>query len=140
MSLHNNPFFIATLPLPPSINASYKVVSGHRRLSLSHEAAQFKQEAAWVLKHAEVEQDIWQSLQGDKSKKRKTPLEVKYHFFFKTMWRRDVDGAIKIVQDVVFEHLGLNDNLVVHLDVWKSVSDEPRVEISVSILVAEEAA
>jgi|SRR5579883_871666 len=59
------------------------------------------------------------------------PLCAHIQFFFANEWRRDVDGGVKSVLDVVFTHLGLNDNLIVDLHATKEVDTlYPRCEVS----------
>nr|BBH90111.1 hypothetical protein KTC_48620 [Thermosporothrix sp. COM3]BBH90176.1 hypothetical protein KTC_49270 [Thermosporothrix sp. COM3]BBH90241.1 hypothetical protein KTC_49920 [Thermosporothrix sp. COM3] len=120
-----------TLPLPPSINRSYQVVSGTRRLASSPKAKQFKEEAAWMLQaNAQVN---WEAVRVIRENKQKTPLQMTLKFYLPSLWMRDIDGGIKISQDAVFNFLGLNDNLVVDLRAAKAVDKErPRTEIEVS--------
>lgn len=153
------PFFTATLPLPPSVNDSYKIVyvyakstkpvyKGGRlayptnttsrkvaRLGETEKLTTFKQEAALTLgSRSTLDSNILNSIQ---SSKRNVSLSVHLIFYFPTMWKRDVDGGIKAAVDATFKYLGLNDNLVVCLSAEKRVdAGEPRVEVEVSCIAA----
>ena len=136
------PFFVATLPLPPSINHQYLPVpladvkrrQPHRPLILAPEARDWKLAATLLLAKATVKQEILDSVR----RSRKPALGVLLCFYFKDLWKRDVDGGIKITLDTVFTYLGLNDNLVTDLHVTKRRADgQPSVIIEVRCLPAE---
>lgn len=149
------PFFTATLPLPPSVNESYKIVrvprkqSSNRltprifaegeyaqRLGATAKLEAFKSEAAYLLRNAKVNHTILETLQL--SKRKKTPLSVHIQFYFPTLWKKDVDGGIKPVQDACFKYLGLNDTLATCVSACKFVDREnPRCEIEISCFVGE---
>jgi crossover junction endodeoxyribonuclease RusA len=118
----------ATLPLPPGINASYK--TGNGKFYGSSELKQFKEEAHYVLVACGFNNPVIDEI---KASKRKVPLTLQIDFFFETLYKRDVDGGVKAVQDAVFQPIGLNDNLVKRLIVEKHADrDNPRCEVSLS--------
>ncbi|BCL83149.1 hypothetical protein ccbrp13_56140 [Ktedonobacteria bacterium brp13] len=135
----------ATLPLPPGVNASYKIVRVPTRsykngmmvyasrLGATPALEEFKQSATFALAGLETASINWGLVESIKLNKYKTPLRVVIKFFYPTLWKCDVDGGIKAVQDVVFKKLELNDNLVVEL-VAKKFDDKfnPRVEIEIT--------
>jgi crossover junction endodeoxyribonuclease RusA len=54
-------------------------------------------------------------------------------FHFRSPLRRDVDGGVKITQDAVLEALGVNDNRIVELHLFKILEGkDPHVEILLS--------
>lgn len=132
------PFFTATLPLPPGINASYGMGtgSGKNQFFSTVVLKQFKQEAGYLLSQQKIDNLNEAIFASVKTSKRKVPLTLTMDFYFKTLWKKDEDGGIKIVQDMVFKALGLNDNLVKRLIVEKHADREnPRCEISLSCWV-----
>lgn len=139
MVLPSCAFYSATLPLPPGINKSYQRVSyvkngkEIRALAATAELKQFKKDAALIATQGFHE---WELIDAVRSANPRTPLTVSIIFYYETMWKQDVDGGIKAVQDVVFKHLGLNDNLVKRLIVEKDVDREaPRADIEISFSV-----
>lgn len=135
------PFFSATFPLPPGVNHAQSNVTlpskktGEPVSRRCDSAAQkaFKQEA--YLK-ANLGYHDWELIDAVRSSRPRTPLFVSIIFYYSTMWKCDIDGGIKVVQDVAFKHLGLNDNLVKRLVVEKEVDhEEPRAEIEISFYV-----
>lgn len=140
-------FFSGRLPVPPGINQSYKIVtiklkSGKRynRLGDTPQATAFKRAAAQQLKDTTTTLVDWQvveTIKEAKHKRKHVPLIMTITFFFETMWRRDVDGGEKHIQDAICKHLGINDNLVIRLVVEKQADrNNPRVEAS--LCIAEE--
>jgi Holliday junction resolvase RusA-like endonuclease len=135
--------FRGRLPLPPGINASYKIVRIRRaggreyqRLGETPELRQFKKDAALELSQTKVDVTLWEQIRH--ALPRKTPLQGEITFFFETMWRRDVDGGIKHTIDAVFAHLILNDNLLVDLHVRKLVDkNDPHTDVEISLLKDE---
>ena len=154
---NRNLIFQAFLPvLPPSVNGSYKIVKVPKkrpagaprravpemvqRLGASEALEQFKAEAAWRLKSREHYRNahLLNILRSMKEAEVKIPLEVVIHFYYETRWLHDVDGGIKAVTDAIFKELLLNDNTVIHDDVWKFADHEnPRCEIAVYLLTEE---
>lgn len=139
------PFLVATLPLPPGVNASYKTVNfkvqngdkkGNwvRRPGATPELKQFKEDALNILTYSKDTKGNWPIASAICASKKKIPLTVAIDFYFKTPWLRDVDGCIKAAMDAAFKYLELNDNAVVDLHVRKFVDKEnPRCEISLSV-------
>jgi Holliday junction resolvase RusA-like endonuclease len=67
----------------------------------------------------------------DPTKLKKIPMQLEIKFYLVAMYRSDLDGRIKIIQDALFKGLGLNDAYVVDLHVTKHLDKEyPRSEIS----------
>ena len=62
-------------------------------------------------------------------------LSIRCHFA--SLLRRDIDGGLKITQDAICEALGLNDNRVLELHVYKEVATaSPSIELTISALAA----
>ena len=134
-------FFRGWVPLPPSVNMAYKVITvmvklltGGRvkrhSLGPTPELEQFKRDAACTLKQSYVD---WRMVEQIREATRaKVPVEVFLWVYFETPWKRDLDGVLKFAIDAVFSYLGLNDNLVVHVESFKLVDRTcPRVELEV---------
>lgn len=117
-----------TLPVPPSINHQYTTVNGRRVLAA---------EGRWF--KAEVAQQVMVTLSRSPYKTRVlqqvriSPLSLTVRFFFSSMLRRDVDSGLKITQDALCLGLGVNDNRIVELHLYKEQDTiHPRTEISLS--------
>jgi Holliday junction resolvase RusA-like endonuclease len=129
-------FFAGYMDLPPGINASYKRVTIHtkdgetiQRLGATDELETFKDSASKQLSQGYHD---WSLINAIRQSKRKVPLRVDLHFFFKTLWKCDIDGGIKACLDATFARLDLNDNLIIDLHVSKRVDDaRQRAEIEV---------
>jgi Holliday junction resolvase RusA-like endonuclease len=127
-----------TLPLPPGINASYKTVNfktkeGYivRRPGATPELEAFKQEAHLAM-YMDKHLWDWDALAQIKASKCKIPLAVTIDLYFRTRWKRDIDGPEKAAIDAVFSYVRLNDNLIVEKHTRKLVDrDNPRCEISI---------
>ena len=132
------PFFTARLPLPPSINRTYRPVRhgrGGMRMALSEEAALFKQEAAYMLSNPQCDWDGVNALREAQGKLY-VPLEVRMTFYFASD-KRDEDSGVKIAQDVIFKRLDLDDRTVKRLIVEKEVDEKnPRVEVAIRCLLS----
>jgi Holliday junction resolvase RusA-like endonuclease len=50
------------------------------------------------------------------------PYSVYYHFRFKDLRRRDVNNYIKVLEDAIFEGLGIDDRHVIDSHQFKYVS------------------
>ena len=51
------------------------------------------------------------------------------HFYFRTLLRRDLDGGLKIAQDALCEAMGINDNRVVEIHLYKALDwESPRLD------------
>ena len=119
-----------TLPLPPSINQQYVTV-GNRRM-LSRESQQFKRDAKRVLDQLQRNNTISPAFV-----QRATHgyLALFLDFYFETPMRRDLDGGLKITQDVICTALGINDNRVVDIHLVKRIDPlRPRLEVELEAL------
>ncbi len=97
---------ILILPLPPSINATYK--TGKGIFYKSSEAKEWEKIAGWTVKKTYKHNPL------------SSPIYVGIDFFFKT--KRDIDGGIKLILDLLQRQgVVVNDNLVEHLNVRKYV-------------------
>ncbi len=122
-------FYAGRCELPPGINASYQPGNGRNPIVGTKELHQFKDDAALLLSQGYHD---WALINALRASRRKVPLRMEIHFYFKSLWRCDIDGGIKAVMDAVFNRLGLNDNLVVDLHISKEADPEnPRVEVEV---------
>ena len=125
------PFYRAVLPVPPSINRSYMVVKiltkmriWKHRIGATPELQQFKKDAATTLsahRMTKEQQAVLSAIKAKEAKGIHQPLAVEITLYFKTLWKRDIDGGIKSAQDAVFTWLELNDSRVVDLHVRKRV-------------------
>lgn len=123
------PFCSGWLPLPPGVNGSYKPGSARRPIVGTKALHQFKNDAALLL--TQMYHD-WPQINKLQSSQVKVPLHMDIHFFFETLWKRDIDGGVKAVMDAVFVHLQLNDVLVVECPLTKEAdAHNPRVEFEV---------
>jgi crossover junction endodeoxyribonuclease RusA len=117
-----------TLPVPPSINQQYATVQGRRVLSSAGRTykAQVGQQICVALAQSPARAALMDRLQSG-------PLALSIRFFFTTALRRDVDGGLKIAQDSLCDGLGLNDNRIVEIHLYKHVDrTDPRIEVSLS--------
>jgi crossover junction endodeoxyribonuclease RusA len=118
------------LPLPPSINHQYATVQGRRVLSRAgrdYKALVAEEIDAW----REGRRLADHALAG----LRRSYLSLTIHFYFATALRRDLDGGLKIAQDALCEALGINDNLVVEIQLRKRVDRRhPRIELELTAL------
>src|SRR5205807_5706424 len=101
-----------TMDLPPGVNASYKPGSDQHPIVGTAELHQFKSDAALLLSQGYHDYSLINAI---RSSKRKVPLRVCLNFFFKYLWKQDIDGGIKAALDAVFHRLELNDVLIVDL-------------------------
>jgi hypothetical protein len=132
------PFFVATMPLPPSVNASFdirkmKTKQGEYAHALMATKAleDFTEEAYYKLRNVKRNDD---TINAIKASKVKIPLAWHLDFYFNTLWKRDASGAIKAAEDAAFYEIGINDNRVVRFSGEKYVDrDNPRCEISIRV-------
>lgn len=118
-----------TLPVPPSVNHQYATVNGRRLLSAKGRAYKnlVGQQILVALAQSPHRGTLEQLL-------RQTSLSLSIHFFFASALRRDTDGGLKIAQDALCEGLGVNDNRVVEIHLYKSQDrDNPRMDIRLSV-------
>jgi Holliday junction resolvase RusA-like endonuclease len=149
------PWFHCIIPIvAPGINQSYMPAYASRddinkRLTLVHTpvAKLFLEEAAAHFANysniKNFDQNIFNAISNPPKQAPKTPLEITIHFFYPTLWKRDIDGPEKIVIDALFSHFkhmapsgqeqNWNDNRITALHVYKelSLADQPRIEIEV---------
>ncbi len=119
-----------TLPVPPSINHHYATVNGRRVLSAAGRTfkAAVAQQVMVTLARA-GRQAGWRAAVADRD------LTLTIRFFFTSPLRRDVDGGLKITQDALCEALGLNDNCIVEIHLFKERdAANPRMEVSLRAL------
>ena len=113
------------------------------RIGPSDKLVQFKTEAAAYLRdyqrwyrHKELLEIL--SSKKVRYKEHKEPLQLYLLVVYPTMWKHDVDGGEKFVQDAVCTHLGINDNTTVRMILDKRPVSEmggvPRCEISLQWL------
>jgi Holliday junction resolvase RusA-like endonuclease len=145
MSPVSNPIFKGRMPLPPGINASYKIVrvsrggqeSGGMRLAATAELQQFKDDAANMLSQAQKD---WATINAIRDSKLRAPLAIRMDVYFapakRVKWERDLDGVIKAAQDAVFESIELDDKLVdeVHVVAHRNAS-YPCIEVELRCLL-----
>ena len=114
------------LPIPPSINHQYATVNGRRVLSAR--GRNYKTHVAHqtfiALARAPERQQLLTMLRSEF-------LGLSVQFHFPTPLRRDVDGGLKITQDALCEALGINDNRILHIHLFKALDvTHPRIEVS----------
>jgi len=118
-----------TLPIPPSINHQYATVNGRRLLSAHGRSykALVGQQVMIALSRTPCRHGLVEALRtGD--------LAFSIQFFFTSRLRRDVDGGLKIAQDALCQALGINDNRIVEIHLYKRVDKSaPRMEIRLSL-------
>jgi crossover junction endodeoxyribonuclease RusA len=119
-----------TLPLPPGINQQYSRV-GNRRV-LSSDSKKYKRragrkiESLWA--RGELSDDFVEAL-------REGYVGLFLDFYFETPLRRDLDGGLKIAQDVICDTLGVNDNRVVDIHLVKRIDPlNPRLEVELEAI------
>jgi Holliday junction resolvase RusA-like endonuclease len=109
-----------TLPLPPSINGTYRTYNN--RTYKTHLARAWENEAGWEIK------GIYKPIHNsDKN------LSVKLDFYFDR--ERDIDSGIKILLDLLQTSIYKNDKQIKELTVTKnSDKKNPRVEVQITEL------
>lgn len=136
--MNEAPFFTGSMWLPPSVNASYQIVkarNGCATLGATRALERFKESAALTLTQGTCDQATLQIIRAAKAKHKHIPLAVHLDVYFPTMWKRDLDDVHKAAIDAAFTHLGLNDNLIIHLSSDKLVdASNPRIEISIALI------
>jgi hypothetical protein len=156
----SKPLLTSTLPLPTGVNASLKpaivqrkafLKKGNRmianpragektmRMVSTAPARDFKQEATYILCDYHLSFTNWDVIQRIRTFVAAgilVELALSIDFYFPTLnKRRDEDGGIKAVQDVIFNHLELDDCMVVDLHVRK-FEDPARPRTEVELFVA----
>ena len=113
------------LPLPPGVNNQYSTVQGRRVLSA--EARQWKKRALRLL--ADVFEPEFQEIA------RTGYLALFIDFYFESPLRRDLDGGLKIAQDVICEALGVDDRRVVDIHLVKRIDPlRPHIVVEMEAL------
>ena len=99
----------------PHINSQYATVNGRRILSAVGRGYKVEvgRQLLVALAHSSHREILLRTLRS-----RYLALTIRFHF--SSPLRRDVDGGVKITQDAVAEALGINDNRIVELHVYKS--------------------
>jgi crossover junction endodeoxyribonuclease RusA len=118
-----------TLPVPPSVNHQYATVNGRRLLSAKGRAYKdlVGQQILVALAQSPHRGTLGRLL-------RQASLSLSIHFFFASALRRDTDGGLKIAQDALCEGLGLNDNRVVEIHLYRFQDrNNPRMDIRLSV-------
>ncbi|HEX6287560.1 MAG TPA: RusA family crossover junction endodeoxyribonuclease [Herpetosiphonaceae bacterium] len=114
------------LPLPPSVNNQYATVNGRR--VLSRPAQRWKTQARQVLDRLVLPDAFSAALQEGY-------LALFIDFYFETPLRRDLDGGLKIAQDVICQSLGIDDRRVVDIHLVKRIDPlHPRIEVELEAL------
>ena len=119
-----------TLPVPPSVNHQYATVNGRRLLSAKGRAYKdlVGQQILVALAHSPHRDTLGPIL-------RQANLALSINFFFASALRRDTDGGLKIAQDALCEGLGLNDNRVVEIHLYRFQDrNNPRMDIRLSVV------
>ena len=122
--------FVFSLPLPPSINTQYATVNGRRVLSST--GRRYKSSIAQLLLSALARSPHRATfLQAAQSHY----LALSLQFYFPSLLRRDLDGGLKIAQDAVCEAMGINDNRIAEIHLFKLLDrDAPRLDCSLSTI------
>lgn len=118
------------LSLPPSVNHQYATVKGRR--VLSWEARTYKKKMI-----DELRKDLLKAGLFPRQTEpwREGYLSLSFDFYFLTPRRRDLDGGLKIAQDIICQAFRINDNRVVQLCLSKRVDPScPRMEVALKAL------
>jgi len=119
---------LLTLPVPPSINHQYATVNGRRVLSALGRGYKslVARQVLVALARSSHRDALLKALRADF-----LALSVRFHFTSRL--RRDVDGGLKIAQDSLCEALGINDNRILEIHLFKALDPaHPRIEVSLS--------
>lgn len=119
-----------SLPIPPSINHQYATVNGRRVLSAVGRRYKLDigQQILLALSRSQHKHALLTRLRAEF-------LGLSIRCYFTSLLRRDIDGGLKITQDAVCEALGLNDNRVLELHVYKEMTTaSPSITLSISAL------
>lgn len=119
-----------SLPIPPSINHHYATVNGRRLLSSDGRSykATVAHQVFVALGRSPHKASLLRAL-------RESDLTLTVRFYFASPLRRDVDSGLKIAQDALCEALGLNDNRVTEIHLYKARDvHDPRIEMTLGTL------
>ena len=111
--------FDFSLPIPPRINSQYATVNGRRVLSST--GRQYKTTIAKILL-SELAKSPNRSAFLNTAQSHYLSLTI--HFYFPTLLKRALDGGLKISQDAVCEAMGINDNRIVEIHLYKALDRE----------------
>lgn len=103
-------------------------LGGGRRKHLSPQAVQYKEELSSALNvlGSETFYNEYPWLLGNDN------IKATYHFVVnQSMFRRDVDNMIKMMQDSLFEWLELNDSLITEVHAFKFYAPSSETELVV---------
>lgn len=128
-SLTDTTLFLV-LPIPPSINRQYATVNGRRVLAA---AGRHYKRAVGQLLMASATSSLpaWHSF---RHQAQEGTLILTIRFYFPTLWRRDLDGGLKITQDALCEAMNLNDNRIMEIHLYKILDpDHPRLECTLTL-------
>jgi len=119
-----------SLPVPPSINHQYATVRDRRVLTASgrNYKAAVAHHVLLALARTPHRQALLQALQAN-------DLSLAIRFYFASPLRRDVDSGLKIAQDALCEALGVNDNRIIEIHLYKTHdARHPHIEVTLSTL------
>jgi crossover junction endodeoxyribonuclease RusA len=120
------------LPIPPSINHQYATVNGRRLLSAVGRGYKGLISRRILVCLAESPHR-WVLL----GSLREHALALSIRFYFSSPLRRDLDGGLKIAQDAICEALGINDNRISEIYLFKHLDkSQPRMEVSLRALLS----
>lgn len=120
----------AILPVPPSINHQYATVNGRRVLTAAGRS--YKLEVAQVVAVA-LARSPRRTVFLNRAQS--SALSLTIRFCFSSALRRDVDSGLKIAQDALCAGLGINDNRITEIHLFKRQDkDYPRIEVTLSLL------
>lgn len=121
-----------SLPLPPSINHQYATVNARRVLSARGRAYKdlVGKQILLVLAQFSHRRELLRTL-------RSRDLRLSIRFYFMSPLRRDVDGGLKIAQDALCEALGINDNRIYEIHLYKDRDPaRPRIDVALSVMTS----
>jgi crossover junction endodeoxyribonuclease RusA len=116
--------------VPPSINHQYATVNGRRILSSAGRSykSTVAHQVLMALARSPLKAPLLQALH-------ESDLALTVRFYFASPIRRDVDSGLKIAQDALCEALGLNDNRIVEIHLYKSRdTHQSRIEMTLGAL------
>jgi len=116
------------LPVPPSINHQYATVKGRRVLSSTGRAYKtcVAQQILTALAVSPYRTIFVTNVQ-------RYALSLSLTFYFTSRLRRDIDGGLKIAQDAMCNALGINDNRILEIHLYKSTDPaSPRMVCTLS--------
>lgn len=103
---------------PPGINEMYINVPGRGR-ALTSAAKKWKEAINAIVRLSAEDYDQYKT----------SDLRLEIMWFWPDIYKRDIDGPVKLVQDAVCEALGYNDKRIVELSVTKLRDSDERFAI-----------